>query len=273
MVPLRRPPVPRAALAVLVLVLAGCSEDTASRPAGSAPDPQQVDAVAPPALGACRRVTPDDVAAASNATPTVDCAQPHTAQTYAVGPLPSGLEEAPYGDKQAGAFAYDACSEKFLKFVGTDESLSMRTIVSWAWFRPSPRAWADGARWYRCDIIGGGEQSKEYVPLPEDAKGLLRKATDDWLVCVKGPSVSGSTKIPCREPHDWRAVSTIVLGQKKDPYPGDRVVQVRSRDFCSSSVGAMLGYPVDYDFGYTWFHEGEWQAGNRRSVCWARTES
>jgi hypothetical protein len=50
-------------------------------------------------------------------------------------------------------------------------------------------------------------------------------------------------------------------------------VQSRTRDFCSKSVGAFLDYPVDYDFGYSWFHEPEWQAGNRRSVCWARMTS
>ena len=44
-----------------------------------------------------------------------------------------------------------------------------------------------------------------------------------------------------------------------------------TRDYCSKSVGAWLGYPVDYDYGYTWFHEPEWDAGNRRSVCWAKT--
>ena len=44
-----------------------------------------------------------------------------------------------------------------------------------------------------------------------------------------------------------------------------------TRDYCSKSVGAWLGYPVDYDYGYTWFHEPEWIAGNRRSVCWAKT--
>jgi hypothetical protein len=51
-----------------------------------------------------------------------------------------------------------------------------------------------------------------------------------------------------------------------------RVVEARSRDFCSKSVGAWLDYPVDYDFGYSWFHQPEWSAGNRRSVCWARTD-
>jgi hypothetical protein len=79
--------------------------------------------------------------------------------------------------------------------------------------------------------------------------------------------------VPCTDQHDWRAVTTIVLGKAADSYPGDSVVQSRTRDFCSKSVGAYLDYPVDYDFGYSWFHRDEWQAGNRRSVCWARTTS
>ena len=37
----------------------------------------------------------------------------------------------------------------------------MRTVLSWAWFRPSEEAWDQGARWYRCDVVGGGDQSKE----------------------------------------------------------------------------------------------------------------
>ena len=55
-------------------------------------------------------------------------------------------------------------------------------------------------------------------------------------------------------------------------YPGDRLVEVRSRDFCSDSVGAWMNYPVDYEFGYTYFRRAEWAAGNRRSICWARTD-
>jgi hypothetical protein len=77
---------------------------------------------------------------------------------------------------------------------------------------------------------------------------------------------------PCTEHHSWRAVTTIVLGGPHDPYPGDQAVEAKTRDFCSRSVGAWLDYPVDYDFGYSWFHQAEWNAGNRRSVCWARTD-
>ena len=52
----------------------------------------------------------------------------------------------------------------------------------------------------------------------------------------------------------------------------DRLVEVQTRDFCDKSVGAVLGYPVKYDFAYTWFHEAEWEVGNRRSICWAKTD-
>lgn len=218
-------------------------------------------------------LTPKDVAAPSNATLTVDCSEPHTAQTYAVGQLPEEFADAAYDDPEVGAFAYRTCSQKFQKFVGGDESLVMRTIVSWAWFRPSEAAWDDGARWYRCDIVGGGDHSEEYVELPEHAKGLLSdRVSDAWLVCADGPTVAGAARVPCSEPHTWRAVSTIKLGEPEDDYPGDQLVEVRTRDYCDKSVGALLDYPVSYDFAYTWFHEAEWEVGNRRSICWAKTE-
>ena len=226
-----------------------------------------------PDLGVCRTLTPDDVARPSNDSEPVDCSQEHTAQTYAVGSLPSALDHASYDADQVATFAYRFCNARFLAFTGADESLAMRTILSWAWFRPSEDAWKQGARWIRCDVVGGGDQTKTYVALPPDAKGLLLgRVADRWMVCAEGATVAGAVKVACDQKHDWRAVTTIVLGQSKDPYPGDAAVQQRTKDFCSKSVGAWLNYPVDYDFGYSWFQSPEWDAGNRRSVCWARTD-
>ncbi|GAA4369840.1 septum formation family protein [Nocardioides caricicola] len=247
---------------VLALALAGCGEKTDDS------EPEQT-----PTLGACRVLTPEDVAQPSNNTSVVECAEPHTAETFAIGELPATFDDADYDDPDLGAWAYKTCSRAFMSFLGADESLVMRTVVSWAWFRPSEKAWDDGARWYRCDVVGGGEQTKEYVELPETAKGLLTgRIGDQWMVCADGPTVSGSVKVPCTEPHEWRAVTTISIGDEKDTYPGDRLVEVTTRDYCSKSVWAWLNYPVDYDYGYTWFHEAEWDAGNRRSVCWAKTD-
>ncbi|GAA4693471.1 septum formation family protein [Nocardioides nanhaiensis] len=253
---------------VLVLVLSGCGGAAVPGLGGE----DAAEAAETPELGACRDLTPADVAQPSNQTETVPCAEPHTAQTYAVGEVPDDLRDLDHDDDAIGAFAYETCTEKLQGFLGADQSLALRTILSWAWFRPTEEAWAAGARWYRCDVVGGNDQLEELIALPETAEGLLLgRAADRWMTCVDGETVAEGRKVPCSQPHDWRAVTTIKLGEDADPYPGDRLVEVRTRDFCSDSVGAWLNYPVDYDYAYSYFHEAEWQAGNRRSICWART--
>ena len=258
-------------LPVLLLVAAALIA-CAPSDQGSDPDPDQVDSTAAPRLGACRVLTPEDVQQPSNATRTIDCARAHTAQTYAVGSLPAKYHDVAWDSRDLGRFAYKTCGTKFQRFLGADESMVMRAMVSWAWFRPSQKAWEKGARWYRCDIVGGGDQSTSYADLPRTAEGLLaQRETDQWMVCAVGPTVAGSKKVPCSATHQWRAVTSIKLGEPGDPYPGDQLVQARTRDYCSDSVGAWLGYPADFDFAYTWFHRAEWDAGNRLSVCWAKT--
>ena len=129
-------------------------------------DPDQLDAVEAPESGACRLLAPDDVAEPSNATRTVPCSERHTAETYAVGPLPERFQDASYGSEELGLFAYRTCASAFQKFLGADESLVMRTVLSWAWFRPSEKAWDDGARWYRCDVSEEGTRARSTSTCP-----------------------------------------------------------------------------------------------------------
>lgn len=226
-----------------------------------------------PQPGECRLLTPAAVKQVGDDTRTVPCEDRHTAETFAVGTVPDRIEAEQPDDAALAAHVVDVCEQRFRRHVGGDESMVMRSTVTWSWFRPSDEAWDDGARWWRCDVVGGGEESTRLLDLPESTKGLLLGRPDDrWLACVDGPSVDAAPKIPCSRDHTWRAATTIVLGDDTAPYPGDDVVLARTRDFCSDSVGAWLGYPVSYDYAYTYFHEAEWQAGNRRSICWARTE-
>ena len=235
-------------------------------------DDTEADKLTPPKLGACRDLEPDDLDEPTNTSPVVSCSKDHTAHTFAVGTLPSATGSS-YRDKRHGTFVFDTCTVAFREFIGADESLAMRVQLAWAWFRPSEKGWERGARWYRCDLVGGPDGAKKLRDLPADAKGLFSAdRPDEWLSCARGTTVARSTKVPCSEPHDWRAVATVKVGLPQDPYPGDRVVQVRSRDRCSDWVGAWMHYPPDYDYGYTWFHEEEWSTGNRRSICWARTD-
>jgi hypothetical protein len=265
-VPRRTPPWGRAAALALVLAFALSACAAPLKPQTAA------DRTTAPKLGACYRLTPEDTQASSSAIEPVPCSKEHTSQTFAVGTLPASTGKA-YESAAHGKWIYPTCERAFERFLGVDESLALRVRLSWAWFRASERGWDKGARWYRCDVVGGPADADRYVPLPPDAKGLFRaKPPEQWLACAQGETVLKAKKLPCTEPHNWRAVTTIKLGEARDPYLGDRLVEVRSRDFCSDSVGAWLNYPVDYEFGYTWFHEAEWKAGNRRSICWAKTD-
>ncbi|TWG90677.1 putative regulator of septum formation [Nocardioides sp. J9] len=256
------------ALAVLGTVLAACSSDAQ----GENTDPDLVDSTAMPDSGVCRDLSPEDVAMPANATRTVPCSERHTAETFAVGELPEEFDDAAYDDAGLGTYAYRTCSTAFAEFVGADESLVLRTTLSWAWFRPSEKAWDKGARWYRCDVVGGNSASAEYRPLPETARGMLAgRPNDRWLSCAVGRTVAEGEKVPCSQKHDWRAVTTVKLGAPEDDYPGDRVMESRTRSFCANSVKAWLNYPSEFEYGFTFFHQAEWKAGVRRSVCWAKT--
>ncbi len=262
----------RRAFAVLVAAMAILAAGCASEPQGENVDPALVDSTEPPEVGTCRMLTPPDVEQPANATRVIDCTEKHTAQTFHVGELPAKFDDAAYDDAAVGEHAYAACSKEFAKFLGADESLVLRTIVSWAWFRPSESAWDEGARWFRCDVVGGTATSETYRPLPETAEGLLLGRPDDrWLVCAAGPVFEQAEKLPCAQEHDWRAVSAIKVGEPEDEYPGDDVVASRTDAFCRSAVQAWLNYPASFEFAYTYFHEAEWHGGNRRSVCWAKT--
>lgn len=254
------------ALALTCLLLAGCT--------GSADgDDKKKVSLEPPEKGACRVLEPSDIAASSNDSPAVPCDQAHTAETYLVTDFPSSLADAEYDDPRLASEGYRQCSREFRRFTGADESLALRSVVSWALFRPSEDAWEKGARWFRCDVVGGTDLSASLVELPKTSKGVLLGIPGDrWMACVADDKVDGAPAVPCSEPHQWRAATTIVVGKDQDRFPGERLVEVLTRDYCSDSVGAWMNYPLDYEYAYTFFGEPEWDAGNRRSICWARTD-
>ncbi|NHA01981.1 hypothetical protein G5V59_26625 [Nocardioides sp. W3-2-3] len=176
----------RHAVAVVCLGLLGAGlSGCGSEDQGGNTDPDLVDAVEVPKTGVCRDLSPDDVAKPANATAAVDCASRHTAETYAAADLPAEYDDADYDDPDLGTYAYRTCSTKFAEFVGADESLVLRTTVSWAWFRPSEKAWSKGARWYRCDVIGGNSASPAYRALPRTARGMLSGRPDNRLAGLR----------------------------------------------------------------------------------------
>ena len=259
-------------MALALVVLTGCDQssplDEVSAPEGEASVQQVETPVEAPENGLCRVLDVSAIDQPSDGTEPVDCGEQHTAETFYVGEF---AEDTDYDDPALAGEVYDSCQKRWVKFTGADTSLALRSILSWAWFRPSASAWEDGARWFRCDVVGGLDRPDGLVPLPKTTKGvLLGIPPDRWLACVDADAVQDAPYVSCEEEHTWRAVSTIVVSEK-EKYPGDRLVEVLSRDFCSDSVLAWLDYPPQYDYAYTYFGEAEWEAGNNRAVCWTRT--
>jgi hypothetical protein len=267
-----------AVLAVaLVLLVTGCTgSGPAAGPASDGPRTSESPGTrtatdqAPPDVGECRALAADAVEQPDDDSPSVPCGGRHTAETFAVGEFTGRLAEAAVDDERLSEQVLDRCERRFRRYVGADASLALRTVLTWAWFRPSPDAWDAGARWYRCDLLASDAEG--LLELRGRARDvLLGRPADRWLLCAVGERVSDAPRVSCDQPHSWRAVTTVVLGGADARWPGVRRAELRTRDFCSDSVGAWLGYPVDYTYGYTWLGPAEWQAGNRRSVCWART--
>ena len=277
-----------AAAAALAIPLTACSGEeapvvNAEQPASqdaNAGAVQQSDAPAladAPELGACRALAPEDVTKPSDESDPVDCTEQHTAQTFVVGSFPEKITRgAAWESPELGSYIYTECSDRFAKFVGGDDSIRTRAMVSWAWFRPTKDQWQDGARWFRCDIVGGTPAASSYAALPRNAKGLFaRGPVEKWMQCVNGATISAAPATPCTQKHTWRAISIVKLaGKPKEKYPGEKILESRSRTFCSEQVNAYLKYEQpEYEFAFSWFGKAEWKAGNRTAVCWAKTEA
>ena len=226
-----RGPWPARALtrAVLVAVLAtvafaGCGTEDQ----GDNLDPDQVDAVDAPELGACRVLTPEDVAEPDNATKAVDCAEEHTAETFAVGDLPERVRRR--GLRRRGA-----------------RRLGLPDLLEAVQGLPRRRREPGDAHRRQLGVVpavrGGLGRRRPLVPLrrgrrrraeqgvrrpPDERQGPAPRPPEGrpgWSAPTARPSPARS-RCPCTEPHNWRAVTTISLGEPEDDYPGDRLAEV-----------------------------------------------
>jgi len=229
------------------------------------------DRTSPPAADACRALTEAQLTKATDDTEPIPCTRRHTAQTYLVGHLP-GSAGTGYRSQAVAKYVFTACRAAFLRELDIDDALALRVDLSWAWFGPSRQGWEHGARWFRCDVVGGADGARRLRPIPANLRTLFHGLPPNaWLRCRSGADFTTATAVPCSQAHTWRAVSAIKIGGPDQPYPGDRFSEVRARDYCADAVIAWLDYPPTYAYGYTTFHQAEWEAGNRRALCWAGT--
>ena len=279
------------AIGVLVVVLSGCAsagdlidsaptqrqaEELGPGPGpGPTPDPDESSA---PEVDACRSLALDDIAPASNDDPVVACSKRHTAVTYYVGEWPAKLVSSArgVGDKRLTTHALDACERTWRRTVGGSDEAWTTSIVSWAWYKPTPDQFVDGAHWFRCDLVAG-QNTAHLEVLPARVDGLLDGDFDDrYRACwtkpfSNKPNVDEGRLTSCDRRHQQRALGTVRLGRAKADYPGARATFDKANRLCGDLVAKWRGDPKPGQFGLQWPRRADWNDGERDATCWAVT--
>ena len=99
---------------------------------------------------------------------------------------------------------------------------------------------------------------------PRRSRAAARRQVDDLRRTGRPSPVPRRCRAQSLTPGEKRSPRSRSAA-RRTPYRGDQLVEVRTRDFCSDSVGADE-LPRRLRVGYTYFREGEWKAGNRRSI-------
>ncbi|WP_341805393.1 septum formation family protein [Nocardioides ochotonae] len=278
----KRPAAGLAAAVVAAVLLAGCTGDTGDTDGPSGPDRTATGSAAPtpaptaravpaPKVGSCHRLTYAQAVAPTAPEGSVPCAQPHTSITYAAGALDDvvrghlvAVDSARVQEQVART-----CPRELQGFLGgtpDDLRLSMLRPI---WFTPTVEQSDEGARWYRCDVIEV-TAGKRLVPLGRDLRGALGR-TDDrerYAMCgTAAPDAASFRRVPCAEPHTWRAISVVDLPD--GAYPGTDAVRDAGQAPCEDAGRDVAADPLSFTWGYEWPTREQWAAGQTYGRCWA----
>jgi hypothetical protein len=252
---------------VSMLTLSGCSSDDD----GASDEP--LFGADMPKVGACRVLTAADIEPASNDTPTVSCSSAHTSVTIAVGGFPAArVTNANLTNGTLGNEALQRCTAAWRSTVGGDLSAQHTTILGLAYYLPNQDQLSRGARWYRCDVVMGGQDGMALQDLPRNVEGLLDGDVPDSLVaCRTAPDFKEGHEVACSSRHVLRAVGVASLPDQPQ-YPGASVLRTASEKGCQPVVRSWLHGRFAGGAAYQWPDRTSWRLlEDRSATCWAVT--
>ena len=212
-----------------------------------------------PSVGECHDLTIDQAYAKADTEAPVDCAQPHTVRTIAVGTLPDNLDWSS-SDTAIGKAVDAVCRPAFAQALGRTESTRLLSAYGLFWFEPTSGQRSDGARWFTCELglFGGGR----LLDLPTDKTPALPKAPlpDSVARCLQGSTYATTT---CARKHAYRAAGTFAM--RHDGYPS-KTVQNR---IMAKHCGPMT---APHGFIGWYVTKAAWKAGFRTVTCYAVTK-
>jgi hypothetical protein len=238
---------------------------------GASPD-EEVAAEPPrPGTGTCYRLDAEDALAPTNDAEPVRCRSRHTALTWHVGTLDAvvdghllAVDSARVQEQVARA-----CPRRLPGFVGATPRELRLSMVRAVWFSPTVEQAAEGADWYRCDVVALARDG-ELAPLRRPMKGALSSEQGFARFAVCGTARPGSEdfeRVICSRKHSWRAVASYDVPGKT--WPGAQRLREIGSDPCRSAGEAAAGSSLDFEWALDWPDREQWQAGRRYGLCWA----
>jgi hypothetical protein len=268
-------------LLVTATVLAACTDDDNPEPTdlpstSTSSDPSPTEATTPapaPRVGECHRMTYDAAVAPTAARRSVPCDRPHTAETFSVGRLETVVDGrllAVDSDRVQEQVA-SACPERLAGFIGGTEEQRRLSMLRTVWFTPTLEQSDAGADWFRCDAVVLAEDSRLL-----EVEGTLEEALDTdqsrqrfGLCGTAEPGTPRFQRVACGEPHTWRALRTVDL--PGDSYPGEEEASRVGETACREAARNAAPNPLDFQWGYEWPTEEQWEGGQTWGVCWVPT--
>lgn len=209
-----------------------------------------------PGVGECRDLTQADAMKASDTTPPIACADPHTVRVIAVPQLPADVSWDD-SDKKLGAAAIRLCGPAANEALGRTYKVRARSAYSWVWFTPTKAQREHGARWIRCDLalVGG----TRLVRLPTDKTPALPsgRLPDKVARCLTPTTFVSTT---CARKHAFRATGAFILDGTA--YPTAQQFRDAALKRCPRRVSTS-------DFRWTYRGKYVWKQGDHTVVCYS----
>ena len=226
--------------------------------------------VPPPVEGACYALTQQQAVAPTTDVPSVDCAQPHTAVTFAVGVLDTvvGGHLVAVDSERVRTQVAAECPSRLRSFLGGSRDEQRLSMLRAVWFTPTVAESDAGADWFRCDVVAP-VGADTLAPLTGRLAGVLdRPEGERYAMCgTAAPDDPRFERVLCSEEHTWRAVAVVDL--PAGDYPGVDVVRSRGQEPCEGAGRSAAEDPLDFQWGYEWPTAEQWAAGQTYGRCWA----
>lgn len=250
-------------LSVGAVLLTACSGDAAPKPP-TGPGPGL------PVVGACRVLTAADIEPSSNNTPTVPCSSPHTSVTIAVESFPAAqITNKNLSSGALGNQALQRCTAAWKRTVGGNRTSQHTALLGLAYYLPNQVQLSKGARWFRCDLVLGGQDGLPLQNLPAKVDGLLDPPVPESVqACRTTPDFTTGHAVPCDQHHVLKAIGTAPL-PGGTTFPGQAALRAASAKRCTQVITKWLHGRANGGDAYQWPDQIGWNVlHDHTATCW-----